>query len=353
VISRRTAREARAALWITGGWIVAALLVHWIVRRVPTHLARELTAMATGLVLGLVSSWFELRLIPRIVRALTVGGLLLVRTFFYVTLCAVAIHVVTMSLLGLSEHGGLLGYYTSVQYRDFVLGGRFWVALVILTLVSFLINFVRQLNRMLGPGTLVNLLLGRYHRPVAEERIFMFLDLNNSTAIAAQLGPLRFNDFKNDFFHDLAEPVLETRGEIYQYVGDEAVVTWTVERGLREGNCLRCVFLMSERIHEQKDRYLARYGIVPEFKAGLHGGPVVTAEIGDIKKDIVYSGDTVNTAARVEAECRPLARRVLVSEALLRQCYLPPELVIEDMGQRELRGKVEALRLYSMRARET
>ena len=351
MISQRTLRSVKTALWITGGWIGAALLVHWIVRRVPTHLARELTAVATGAVIGLGSAWFELRLIPRVVRALTVGGLLLVRTFFYVTLCAVAIHVVTMSLLGLSEHGGVLGYYTSDQYRDFVFGGRFWLALAILTLVSFLINFVRQLNRMLGPGTLVNLLLGRYHRPVAEERIFMFLDLNNSTAIAAELGPLRFNDFKNDFFHDLAEPVLETRGQIYQYVGDEAVVTWTVERGLRQGNCLRCVFLVSERIHERKDRYLARYGIVPEFKAGLHGGPVVTAEIGDIKKDIVYSGDTVNTAARVEAQCRPLERRVLVSEALLRQCQVPEELVLEDMGERELRGKVEALRLYSVRAR--
>jgi len=110
-----------------------------------------------------------------------------------------------MSLLGLSEHGGLLAYYRSEQYRDLVLGGRFVAALAILTLVSFLLNFVRQLNRMLGPGTLMNLLLGRYHWPVAEERIFMFLDLNNSTAIAEALGPLRFNDFKNDFFHDLAE----------------------------------------------------------------------------------------------------------------------------------------------------
>ena len=119
---------------------------------------------------------------------------------------ASAIHTVTTSLLGLSEHGGLFAYYTSGQYRDFVLGGRFWLALAILTLTSFLINFFRQLNRMLGPGTLVSLLLGRYHRPVAEERIFMFLDLNNSTAIAAALGPLRFNDFKNDFFHDSRSP---------------------------------------------------------------------------------------------------------------------------------------------------
>ena len=330
---------------------MAAVIVHWLVRRVPTHLARELTAVATGAVMGAGSAWFELRVVPRIVRALTVGGLLLVRTFFYVTLCAVAIHVVTMSLLGLSEHGGLLAYYRSPQYRDFVFGGRFVVALVILTLVSFLINFVRQLNRMLGPGTLVNLLLGRYHRPVAEDRIFMFLDLNDSTAIAATLGPVRFNDFKNDFFHDIAEPVLETRGQIYQYVGDEAVVTWTTDRGLRQGNCLRCVFLVGERIHERKDRYLRRYGIVPEFKAGLHGGPVVTAEIGDIKKDIVYSGDTVNTAARVEAQCRPLDRRVLVSEALLSLCRVPEELEVEDMGQRELRGKAEAVRLFSVRAR--
>lgn len=351
MISRRSFYTARTTLWMTCGWIAAALLVHWIVRRVPTHLAREFTAALTGAVIGLASAWFELGVIPRLLRSLTVGGLLLLRTFFYVTLCAVAIHTVTMSLLGFFELGGLLEYYRSERYRDFVLGGRFLVALAILTLVSFLINFVRQLNRMLGPGTLMNLLLGRYHRPVAEDRIFMFLDLNDSTAIAEALGPLRFNDFKNDFFHDLAEPVLETRGQIYQYVGDEVVVTWTIERGLRQGNCLRCVFLVSERIHEQKDRYLARYGVVPAFKAGLHGGSVVTAEIGDIKKDIVYSGDAVNTAARVEAECRPLERRVLVSKALLSQCQVPEELEIEDMGERELRGKTEALRLYSVRAR--
>ena len=353
MISRRILYTARTALWITCGWVAATLLVHWMVRRVPTHLARELTAAATGAVIGLGSAWFELRLLPGLVRSLTMGGLLLVRTFFYVTLCAVAIHVVTMPLLGLAEHGGVLGYFRSAQYRDFVGGGRFLLALAILTLASFAINVVRQLNRMLGPGTLMNLLLGRYHRPVAEDRIFMFLDLTDSTGIAERLGPLRFNDFKNDFFHDIAEPVLETRGQIYQYVGDEAVVTWTVERGLRQGNCLRCVFLVSERIHERRARYLERYGVVPAFKAGLHGGPVVTAEIGDIKKDIVYSGDTVNTAARVEAQCRPLERRVLVSDALLRWCPVPPDLELEDMGERELRGKAEALRLYSLRARES
>jgi adenylate cyclase len=351
VVSRRTLHEARATLWITLGWMAASLLVHWIVRRVPTYAARELTAAATGTVVGLASAWFELRAIPGRVRGLSTGALILVRTFFYVILFTVAIHGVTFSLLGLFEHGSVLGYYSSGAYHDIMLSGRFLTGLAILTLVSFVINFIRQLDRMLGPGTLVSLLVGRYHRPVEEERVFMFLDLNDSTAIAERLGPLRFNDFKNDFFHDLSRPVLETRGRIYQYVGDEAVITCTLERGLRQGNCLRCVFLAGERIHENRERYLARYGVVPEFKAGLHGGPVVTAEIGDIKKDIVHSGDTVNTAARVEAQCRPLERRVLVSDALLKRCRVPEELEVEDMGERELRGKAEALRLYSVRAR--
>ena len=97
------------------------------------------------------------------------------------------------------------------------------------------------------------------------------------------------------------------------------------------------------RVRRENPRYLPG--------AKLPDGVTVTAEVGDIKKDIVHSGDTVNTAARVEAQCRPLERCVLVSEALLARCRVPEELEIEDMGERELRGKVEALRLFSVRAR--
>src|SRR5215470_10434769 len=89
VISRRTLYTVRTTAWITGGWVAAAVLVHWVVRRVPTHLARELTAVATGAAIGLGSAWFELWLVPRLVRGLPMGRLLLVRTFFYVALCAV------------------------------------------------------------------------------------------------------------------------------------------------------------------------------------------------------------------------------------------------------------------------
>jgi adenylate cyclase len=346
-------RTLRTALWLTLGWSVSILVTHWIVRRVPTSLPRELIMAVTGATMGILSAWFELSVIPRYNRTLTVGGLLVVRTLFYVVMLTVVINTLMALLLGVFERGGLFNYYRSDTYRSFMRDGRFPLTIVALTLLSFVINFVRQVDRMLGPGMLVNLLLGRYHQPVSEDRIFMFVDLNDSTTIAERLGPARFNEFKNDFFYDITEAILQTRGRIYQYVGDEVVVTWTVQQGLRQGNCLRCFFLMTEAVHERKDQYLTQYGVVPEFKAGLHGGPVITAEIGDIKKDIVHSGDTVNTAARIEAQCRPLDRRVLVSEALLQQCRVPSELQIEDMGDQPLRGKARAVRLYSLRPQIT
>jgi class 3 adenylate cyclase len=191
-------------------------------------------------------------------------------------------------------------------------------------------------------------LFGRYRRPVTEERIFMFLDLRDSTAIAERLGDVRFNALKNDFYHDLSEPVLQTRGRIYEYVGDEVVITWTYRDGLRDGNCVRCFFLIEREVRRSRREYLEHYGVVPAFKAGLHGGPVVTSEIGDLRKGIVHSGDTVNTTARIEALCRPLGHRLLISASLLGQ--LPPDLALktEDLGYVPLRGKELRMHLYSI-----
>ena len=207
---------------------------------------------------------------------------------------------------------------------------------------------MRQVSRMLGPGRLWHLFLGRYLRPVEEERLFMFLDLTSSTALAEELGPLKFNAFKNDFFYDVAEPVLATREEIYQYVGDEVVVTWPVKDGRPAGYALRCFFLIADQVGARRERYERRYGTVPKFKAGLHGGAVVTSEIGDIKRDVVHSGDVVNTAAQIKAQCRVLGRQVLISDRALAWCAPAEALEVEDLGEVAPRGKAEAVRLYSV-----
>ena len=219
---------------------------------------------------------------------------------------------------------------------------------VLLVLSSFVVSFGLQLRRVLGPETLQALFLGTYRRPRHEERAFAFLDLADSTAWAERLGPLRFTDFKNDFFADVAEPVLATGGRIVQYVGDEVMVSWPMRQAERTGAPLWFFFLVEDRVAAHAERYRQRYGAVPTFKAGLHGGGVVTAEVGDLKRDIVHSGDVVNTAARIEGECRPRGVRLLVSAALLARLPVPDDLAVEDLGAVALRGKAEPVAICAV-----
>jgi hypothetical protein len=139
------------------------------------------------------------------------------------------------------------------------------------------------------------LLTGKYYRPRDEERIFMFLDLRSSTAIAEQIGHKRFFEFLRELFQDVTRPVVESRGEIYQYVGDEV----PVERGLQDANCIACFFRIEQAIAAKGAEYLDRFGVAPAFKAGVHVGEATVGEIGVVKKDIVYSGDVLNTTSRM------------------------------------------------------
>lgn len=204
--------------------------------------------------------------------------------------------------------------------------------------VAALITFFFQFSRKLGPGVLWNWMTGRYHEPREEERIFMFVDMKDSTVWAERLSTLAFSSLVRDFLQDLSGPVLATRGEVSHYIGDEAVLTWRMDRGLKDGNCIRCFFLIEKAIARRADHYQNRYGMVPEFKAGAHCGPVVATEVGEIKSEIVYHGDTLNTAARIQGLCGELGRRLLVSSELasrLRGCEF------EALGEFTLKGKRE------------
>ena len=146
----------------------------------------------------------------------------------------------------------------------------------------------------------------------------------------------------------MSEPILETDAEIYQYVGDEVILTWKMKSGLEEANCVRAFFLIEEHLRAHSDRFFSRYGVVPEFKAGVHAGEVLTAQIGELKSEIVFNGDVLNTTARIQASCNELERRLLVSAELMKDLALGPEYAVEDMGAIPLRGKSEPVALYAV-----
>lgn len=235
------------------------------------------------------------------------------------------------------EHTAVI--VSSASYlRNFI----FWMLVVVATLVML------NVNDKYGPGVFAKLLLGRYHRPREEERIFMFVDIRSSAAIAEKLGHIRFFNLLNDFFQDITDPVIATAGEIYQYVGDEVVVSWTMAKGTSNANCIRCFYGMQETVQKYAGRYREKYGLVPEFKAGLHCGPVTIGEIGVIKKDLVFSGDVMNTASRIQGVCNKFRVKILFSKELLDRLQLPPHgFTPKRMGIIELKGKRQRVELYS------
>lgn len=219
----------------------------------------------------------------------------------------------------------------------------FWLFVVHAT------HLILLVNDKYGPGMFLNFLMGKYFRPKREERIFMFLDLRSSTTIAEQLGEEQYFNFLRDVFRHATPGIVYTRGEIYQYVGDEIVISWKTEAGARNASCIRCFYEIQRILKQKAPYYQATYGVIPEFKAGLHYGHVMAGEIGVIKRDIAFSGDVLNTTARIQSKCNELGVNILLSKPLLDQLALPPNSFIpQKIGNILLRGKRKEVVLFTV-----
>ena len=224
----------------------------------------------------------------------------------------------------------------------------FWSVTVYIASIIGVSLFYTEVSENLGQGVLNNFFAGKYHSPVEEERIFMFLDMKSSTTIAEHMGHARYFEMLKEYFSDLTSPIIKHAGEIYQYVGDEIVVTWKLKNGLLKNNCIECFFAMKRAIKIQMDKYIDKFGLLPEFKAGFHFGKVITGEIGKIKKEIIFTGDVLNTAARIQGLCNEYNVDILISGQLIKKLDLQPEFQIRALGENELRGRGEKIALFTV-----
>ena len=216
---------------------------------------------------------------------------------------------------------------------------------LMLTLVFVI---VLQAGGLLGRRTFRNLLFGRYRQPRAERRFFLFVDVIGSTAIAERLGPLQAHKFLAAVFSATAEPIAASRGEIYQYVGDEIVITWTEEEGRGDARPLRCFFLMEESLRALRDSFRGQFAAEPGLRAALHLGEVIAGEVGEQRRAIVYHGDVMNTASRLEQATREVGCRFIASAAAVESFGLKNEFLLQDLGALALRGRKQPIHAYGV-----
>jgi adenylate cyclase len=303
-----------------------------------------------GSIFGLCVSILEIHYFEKKLRRVHFSTTIFIRIIFYIILMIIIVEVVDWLDIGNRE--GAAYQHTLIKSEsnldNYVTSDEFIQFLLCCLILTFIAIFMRQINKLLGQNVLLNYVKGRYHPAFEEQLIFMFLDLKSSTTIAEKIGLEKNHEFLNDFFHDTTDSILECKGIIYQYVGDEIVLTWNLKDGAHNLNCLNLFFHIQKRVENNKQTYLDKYGVYPEFKSGLHFGKVIAGEMGDIKKDIVYHGDTVNTAARIQAECNKYGKKVLISKDLLDNLDLTDKYKAESMGFIKLRGKEKELELYAI-----
>jgi class 3 adenylate cyclase len=306
----------------------------WLIADSPLDRDHFATSLLGGTMAWLGSAVL-LAVLQRTSAGWPIGVLVVVRTLAYGALIAaltVAVDAASMAL-GTGSGGS----------RD---PAAFWPLVALLLASSFAINLGLQLVRLVGSRDVMRLLLGTYSTPAQERRAFLFIDMQGSTTIAESLDSRDFAALKNDCFHDLAVAVEATRGDLFKYVGDGAIVTWRTATGGGDGAAwMRCHFALRDRLQRRASHYHARYGLLPRFRSGCAGGLVTVSEIGDIKRQIDYSGDALNVAARLQGECGRLDCELLAAAELLDGVSPPPGIVAHPAGEIALRGKAQPTRV--------
>ena len=263
----------------------------------------------------------------------------------YITVVSLITFILGLIFVPMNTGIGLNNEAFLPLYKEFIMDTAHLKNLISWSVVVGFTQLLLQMNDKFGHGVLWSLIRGKYHAAREEDRIFMFLDLKSSTAAAERLGNRLYHDFLRDYFSDMTNAILYNKGQIYQYVGDEVVITWRKTEGLADFHCLKCYFDIRNAIEKKRAKYEEKYGFLPEFKAGLHAGKVIAGEVGIIKRDITYSGDVLNTAARIQSKCNEFGVSVLASKTLLDLFPNDIPFLSKSLGEIELRGKTSGVAL--------
>ncbi|CAL2080139.1 adenylate/guanylate cyclase domain-containing protein [Tenacibaculum sp. 190524A05c] len=302
------------------------------------YLVSLFLGLGLGLLYGIVDYLYERFFLKKV--GLGVG--LLLNTFLHF------ISTIFVFTFGLNLIAKIFSLSINLEIGWWLTYKRFWAAILYIILSSLVFSFLKIAKERFGTGVFVKMLLGRYKIPQEEERIFMFLDLKDSTTIAEKLGHNLYSQFIQDCFYDLNEVVLFYDAEIYQYVGDEVVLSWPYHKGLANNNCIGVFFAFELKRETRKEYYLKKYGVFPMFKAGIHGGSLMAAEVGFVKKELAYHGDVINTSARIQAECNKHNVSLLISENLLKNLKGKSVSSSNFLGSVLLKGKEKEVKIHSI-----
>ena len=277
-------------------------------------------------------------------RKRSFGFNILLKSLFYIVSLFIACILLfnSFKLIGVFDQTDL-DELKQVFTIGFIISGILYYSIFIL-----IANFIVYISKKFGPGVLIDLLKGKYYHPQNRELVFMFLDLKHSTSIAEKLGHEVYSKFIKECVHDLTPNIQRYRANVYQYVGDEVILYWDLKQGANPAIYLNAFFEFTEYLNYKKTYYQMKYGLSPEYKAGMDSGIVTATEIGDIKREIAFHGDVLNTAARLEKKCNEYDAQLIISQNIHELFSSSKEFSFKFLSDLPLKGKAQNVKFYSV-----
>ncbi len=324
-----------------------AAFVAWVLKLFSGDPIDPLVIGAWGL-LGLWTGVLEEFLFGRRFRSLAVPFQFIGKVIL-VSLLTMAL--ILLALMVGSKRFTMLSADRPYRMHELFVMMQFYQLVLRVVVVTSIAIMVVQVEEWMGRRTFLGFLLGRYERPKREERVVLTMDLVGSTELAERLGDLRYYRFLNQTYSLMTDAVLRNEADIHKYVGDEVIFTWPMRIGLRQHNCMDLFFDITTRIKEHENDMLREYGVVPQYRAALHGGRVISAQVGHIKRTVDLSGDVMNSVSRMLGLAKNMKVDFLVSAELLARMpkvndrfNVGPQHIVPVKGKRREVRVHEALR---------
>jgi adenylate cyclase len=337
-MNARLERKLRVLAWVCVAGVMAGIVFN--VAQGRTTPVSMVVGIAYGLSLTSALGGIELFVLEGPLWAwfskLSFTANLMVRSAIYAAI------TVAIQLLQLGERIAGLPLEAS--------SNTFWPGLIYSGVISVVINLARGIANIIGPRALLNFIAGRYHSPVEESRFVLFVDIAGSTGLAERLGGIAIHRLLDRTFRLLTLAVVDYRGEVLNYVGDEVIVTWPERSGAVDCRPLCCFVAMRDELSRASVEFEREFDAAPRIRGSLHFGPVIVGEIGDVKRAIVFNGDVMNTAARLEELSRNVDGGFLASRAAMQRFNSAPPFAVRELGRLPIRGRADGIDVVGIEA---
>jgi len=185
--------------------------------------------------------------------------------------------------------------------------------------------------------------LGGENRDIA----VLFVDIRGFTTMSEVLEPEQVVEILNEYLSLTTKSIFDNSGTLDKFVGDATMAVFNSPFDLPDYE-FKAVCAAMDIVNGGKaleKTLMEKYGRTVGFGVGVNVGPAVVGNIGcEFRMDFTAIGDTVNTAARLEANAKK--GQVLISDVLYER--VKDRVEVKDIGEIPLKGKSKGVFVYEV-----